>query len=494
MVTDKQAKKIIKLRRKGMSQMSIADKCNLDVKTVRKYLNSDKLPSQMKKRHDWNTHADAFCDEWPYVCELLKNNPGLQAKTVFEHLQTQYPGKYQDGKLRTLQRRIKRWRATEGPEKEIFFPQEHIPGKLCASDFTDMNDLGITIAGHPFKHKLYHFVLTYSNWEHGTVCFSENFESLRAGLQKALWGLGGVPIEHRTDRLSAAVNNLSNLEEFTAGYHELLNHYGMRGCMTQPASPHENGDVEQSHYRYKTAIDQALMLRGSRNFDTRESYERFIAMHFEKRNKNRLVRLNEELSKLRALPVRRIEDFTEEKVSVGHFSTIRIKKRTYSVHSRLRGETVTVRIYPDTLEVYYGQKRVETIKRLSGAKDHHIDYRHVISWLIRKPGAFEQYKYRDDMYPTVNFRIAYDVLKESMGRHAVGEYLKILKRAADEGQDTVEAALSSLLTEDKEISDEAVACMMKSEERREAYEIVADPEVNLTSYDDLLETRVEAFV
>jgi hypothetical protein len=103
------------------------------------------------------------------VEEQLTLNPGLEAKTVFDWLQREYPGRFADGQLRTLQRHIKRWRALHGPAREVFFAQVHEPGRLCASDFTHATGLGITIGGQPFPHLIYHFVLTYSNWEAGTV-------------------------------------------------------------------------------------------------------------------------------------------------------------------------------------------------------------------------------------------------------------------------------------------------------------------------------------
>ena len=187
--------------------------------------------------------------------EQVATNPGLEAKTLFEALQRKYPGQFADGQLRTLQRRIKRWRATEGPEREVFFAQQHVPGRLGQSDFTHMNELGITIGGQSFPHMLYHFVLTYSNWEAVTVCYSESFESLSEGLQNALWELGGVPLEHRTDRLSTAVNNVSEEREFTARYEALLRHYRMAGQKIQTGKANENGDVEQRHHRLKRAVE-----------------------------------------------------------------------------------------------------------------------------------------------------------------------------------------------------------------------------------------------
>lgn len=175
------------------TQALAAAKAGMDEKTARKYLNSGQLPSQSTKDHTWRTREDPFEEQWEGIKELLALNPGLEAKTIFEALQREKPGQYSDGQLRTLQRHIKRWRATEGPPKEVFFPQQHYAGDLSASDFTNMNSLAVTIQGQRFKHLVYHFVLTYSNWESGSICFSESYESLSEGLQQALWELGGVP-------------------------------------------------------------------------------------------------------------------------------------------------------------------------------------------------------------------------------------------------------------------------------------------------------------
>lgn len=243
-----------------------AAKAGMDVKTARKYLADGKLPSESKPERNWRTRADAFEGVWEEIREQIRTNPGLETKTIFGALQRKYPGQFADGQLRTLQRRIKRWRATEGPGQEVFFAQQHVPGRLAQSDFTHMNEVGVTIGGQSFAHLLYHFVLTYSNWEDVTVCYSESFESLNEGLQNALWELGAAPSSHRTDRMSTAVNNTSDEKEFTQRYEALLRHYRMEGQKIQAGRANENGDVEQRHHRLKRAIGQALLLRGSHDF------------------------------------------------------------------------------------------------------------------------------------------------------------------------------------------------------------------------------------
>src|SRR5271156_4912624 len=209
MVTDKQVRKLWRLLSAGKTAAAAAVRTDMDDKTARKYGRQRKLPSELAQRHDWRTRVDPFAEVWDEVCGLLADQTGLQAKTIFGELRRRYPGRFSDGQLRTLQRKVRQWRATAGPAKEVFFSQVHEPGRLAASDFTHMNDLGGTIQRQSFEHMVYHFVLTYSNWETLTVCFSESFESLSEGLQNALWELGGVPLRHRTDRMSTAVNNLT---------------------------------------------------------------------------------------------------------------------------------------------------------------------------------------------------------------------------------------------------------------------------------------------
>ena len=172
-----------------------------------------------------------------------------------------------------------------------------------------MTNLGVTIAGQPFDHMVYHFVLTCSNWETASICFSESFESLSEGLQQALWELGGVPQRHRTDRLSAAVNNLSEKKEFTRRYQALMDHYGLTIEKINPRQAHENGDVEQSHRRFKEAVDQALKLRGSHDFLDRTAYSRFLREILDQRNAGRQNRLAEERAVFRPLPSVRLESY-----------------------------------------------------------------------------------------------------------------------------------------------------------------------------------------
>lgn len=487
MVTDQQVRRLFKLVQTQKSFGIAAAKAGMDEKTARKYAKLGKLPSELKKPHTWRTRKDPFEQVWDQIQSQLELIPGLEAKTLFKDLQRRYPGLFADGQLRTLQRRIKAWRAVEGPAKQVIFPQVHHPGQLCASDFTCMNELGITINGNSFDHLIYHFVLTYSNWETGSVCFSESFESLSQGFQNALWQLGGVPQMHRTDCLSTAVHKTDHPEQFTRRYQDLIDHYQITGCKTNPASPHENGDVEQSHYRFKKAVDQALLLRGSRDFADRKQYDLFLSKLFKQLNAGRTKRFLQEQAQLRRLPQRRIETCKKTTTRVGPSSTININHNTYSVDSRLVGEKIQVHLHMDHLEIWYGQRKVDAMPRLRGEGNHNINYRHIIDSLVRKPGAFENYRYRDDLFPTTRFRMAYDSLKEHHTLSvAAKQYLNILHMAARISETLVDDALRALIEADAQITDQRVEAIIKSGQPIAPVTQINIAEVDLTCYDQLL--------
>lgn len=486
MVTDQQVRRLFKLMQTEATGYIAAAKAGMDEKTARKYVKAGKLPSELQKEHCWRTRIDPFEAQWEEIREKLAESPGLEAKTLFEDLQRRFPGAFSDGQLRTLQRRVKRWRALEGPSKEVFFPQLHRPGELAQSDYTHMGKLGITIGKQPFDHLIYHFVLTYSNWETGSICYSESFESLSEGLQAALWELGGVPQAHQTDRLTAAVHNALHQEEFTQRYQALLRHYGLTGRKTQAASPNENGDVEQSNHRLKKAVQQALLLRGSFDFDSIEQYRLFLRNLFTRLNRGRRERLLEEQRVLRNLPEKRLESCTRLEVTVGRTSTIRVNNNSYSVESRLIGETLQVQVFADHLDLYYAQKRVDRLPRLRGKCRHLINYRHVIDQLQRKPGAFENYRYREEMFPGSSFRLAYDELKDRHTRQvAAREYLKILAMAAKEGESAVTMALTELCGR-QPITAQAVEELVHAQQLPSPVTDVGVAAVDLASYDRLL--------
>jgi hypothetical protein len=487
-VTDQQVRRLMKLNQTEQTFTTAAAKAGMSENTARKYCRSGTLPSQTKTARTWRTRSDPFEGVWEQIQAQLEQNPGLEAKTLFDGLQREYPGQYQDAQLRTLQRRIKRWRALDGPAKEVYFPQTHTPGILCASDFTHMEELGITIAGDAFPHLFYHFVLTYSNWETGTVCFSESFESVSAGLQHALWELGGVPRQHRTDRLTAAVQTLGpgGSSDFTRRYQGLLRHYGLEGQKTQAGKGHENGDVEQRHHRFKRAVEQALLLRGSRDFADRQAYDGFLQTLLKQLNRGRQTRFAQEVAVLRGLPARRLDDWTVCHLTVGPSSTIRLHKNAYSVQSRLIGERIEVRVYAEHLEIWYAQRKIETLPRLRGCRQHHIQYRHIIDWLRRKPGAFDHYRYRNDLFPTSRFRMAYDQLNTHMPERAHKEYLQILYLAATASETAVDLVLGQLLATSSPFRAQSVEALLADTQAVPSpIEVTVSP-VDLHRYDQLL--------
>jgi hypothetical protein len=487
MVTDQQVRRLFKMSQKEKTFAIAASKAGMDEKTARKYCRLGKLPSEVEADHTWRTREDPFKDVWEEVREMLEVNPGLEAVTLFMYLQRKYPGRFSDGQLRTLQRRFKHWRATEGPPKEVYFAQKYYPGVMSESDFTCMNKLGITIARQPFAHLLYHFVLPYSNWETGNICFSESFESLSEGLQHALWKLGGVPREHRIDQMSSAVTKLKDPEVFTQRYKALLKHYGFSGRIIQVDKPHENGDVEQRHYRLKKALEQSFMLRGGRDFETRKAYQAFVDQLFDQLNAGRQSRFREEVASLQSLPSRRLEASKKESCRVTTGSTIWVRNNVYSVNSRLIGEKVEVRLFAEKLEVWYAQRKQEELPRLRGTGGSYIQYRHIIDWLVRKPGAFENYRYREDLFPTSRFRMAYDHLKVHRPARASREYLKILWLAAKRSEVRVDEALRIFIEKGLPITSEAIEDLLDAGGKMPSATEIRIAPVELGIYDALLE-------
>ncbi len=487
MTHDRQVRRLMSLIKDGVPLSTAAAKAGMSEPTARKYRRAAKLPSELRKQHDWKTRPDPFIEVWSEIRMLLEQDAGLQAKTVLEELQRRHPDRFALGQLRTLQRRFRDWRALHGPDKEVFFPQAYSPGEQCQSDFTSMNALCVTIAGAPLKHLIYHFVLPFSNWEHATIAYSESFESLSEGLQESLWTLGAVPAVHRTDNLSAATHELirSRGRGFTARYLELLDHYGMKPSKNHPGNAHENGDVEQSHFRFRDAVDQRLRLQGNRNFATLVEYREFLRAIARERNASRKEKLEQELGHMRMLPARRLDAFREQDVTVARSSVVRILHNTYSVPSRLIGHRLKARIYADLIELYYRGQIVERLERIRGYDNHKIDYRHIVSSLVRKPGAFRRFVYREAMFPSVVFRKAYDALVDTSSKWADLEYLRILQLAAATLESRVEAALGKLLQEGKLPEYEIVRAMADPVEEIPWPMIQVQPP-DLTAYDQLI--------
>lgn len=448
MVTDQQVRRLRQKLMEGKKQEAAASASGMSVRSARNWQGGP-LPSE-KKRRRGRTRPDPFAGVWSEEIEpLLRGESGgsLQATTVLEWLQERHADRFSRSHLRTLQRRIRDWRALNGPEQEVFFPQRHLPGREAQLDFTHCDELGVIIAGEAFSHLLFEFVLSYSGWRFVEIAYGETFEALMGGLQGSLWSLGGVPEVVRTDNLSAATHELRHTRGrgLNERYGAVLSHYGLRSTRTNRGASHENGVVEQAHYRLKTAIDQALILRGSRDFVSVQSYRDFVQQIVDKRNHRIEDRLQTERSHLRPLPPAPVPQYTTYRTRVRKWSTIRVNSKTYSVPSRLKDMEVEVRQYHDHIEVYYKGHLVESMNRLRGGEEARINYRHVIRSLVKKPGAFARYRFKDQLFPTQTFRRTYDALQNWRGERADVEYLRILHLAATTMESEVEQALSLLL-------------------------------------------------
>jgi transposase len=487
-VTDEQVKLLMSLLKQGIVQVTAAAKAGMSERTARKYVRSGGTPSAVKAPHTWRTRSDPFGEVWTEIEALLKQDSGLQAKAVWEEMNRQHPGRFSAGQLRTLQRRFLAWRMKSGPECEVFFPQTHVPGEQGQSDFTDMRELEVVIAGEPFMHLLYHFVLTYSNWESVSICPSESFEALSAGMQTAFLRLGGVPVEHRTDNLSAATHELaeSRGRKFTERYRELIDHYGLRASRNFPGNAHENGDVESANGRLKNAIDQRLRLRGSRAFVSREAYEGFLDVCVQARNATRSDRLEEERKHLRPLPARPLPAYRESYATVSRGSVVRVLKHCYSVSSRLISHRLRVRLHADIVELHHRGERVAVMDRIIGSGKHRIDYRHIIHTLVRKPGAFRRYVFREALFPSLDFRRAYDALVAEGEDQADLDYVRILHLAASDGEECVRVALAMLLHDGVTPTYEAVRAAVRGERVPEGMPYLNITPPDLGVYDRLL--------
>ena len=473
-----------------------AMKADLDRKTARKYVAAGELPSELAAGRDWRTRPDPFEARWPEVEARLRDTPELEAKTLLELLQEKYPGEHDDGQIRTLQRRVKRWRAEHGADQEVVFGQQHRPGEAAQTDFTWANELGVTIAGQVFLHMLCVLVLPYSNWQWATVCLTESMAALRKGVQRALFQLGRVPHWHQTDNSTAATHRIPDGQSelvagakrpFNAEYLAMMRHFGMTPRTIEVGAKEQNGDVEAGNGAIKRRLEQALLIRGSRDFMSAGDWQAFVDAVLRKSNGRRGQRVVDDLAAMRELNVAKLVEFTVEDVKVTDWSTIRIKHCAYSVPSRLIGERVRVRIFEDKLEVTFADKLQLACERLPGRNQRRIDYRHVIWSLVRKPGAFARYVYREEMFPSVGFRRAYDQIQErTAGIAGDIEYLRILHLAASTMESDVAAALALLETEGKPITIDAVKALVGSGPPVDVPVLVAEL-VDLAAYDALIE-------
>src|SRR6266550_5330416 len=381
-----------------------------------------RLPSH-KKAPRGRRRPDPLAEVWDgEIVPILKSAPGIRAIAVLDEIRRRHP-QISAGIRRTLARRIRTWRALNGAEQDVIFRQDHPPGRLGLSDFTDMSEHRVSIASVPLDHRLYHFRLAFSGFEHAHVVLGgESFVALAEGLQNALWALGGVPEQHRSDSLSAAFCNLDReaQEDLTRRYEKLCAHYGMTPSRNNRGVAHENGSIESAHGHLKNALRDELLLRGSCDFADLAAYRRFIDEVVGRRNATNRKRIEIERAALQQLPDRRTTDYEEARVLVTSSGGFILRRVFYSVPSRLIGHRLNVHLYDDRLECFLGSTQLLTLRRGrppqgSGKHGHVVDYRHVIHALRKKPMALLNLVYRDQLFPRRAYARAFEALlvKES---------------------------------------------------------------------------------
>ncbi len=447
-VTDRQMRLYMKFRRTDPVPIAAA-RAGFSAATAYR-IERDPRPQSQKDMPRRRRRPDPLAAVWESeIVPLLRSAPGLRPIAVSEEVLRRHP-ELGAGIRRTLERRIRNWRALHGPEQDVIFRQIHQPGRLGLSDFTDMGELAVSIAGAPLEHRLYHFRLAYSGFEHAHVVLGgESYVALAEGLQDALWALDGAPHEHRSDSLSAAFRNLDRnaRDDLTRRYEALCAHYGMEPSRNNPGLAHENGSIEGAHGHLKAAIADALLLRGSRDFADLATYRGFVDEVVGRRNARVAPRIDIERAALRSLPPRRTADHEEAIVSVTSSSGFVLRKVFYSVPSRLIGHRLRVRLYDDRLEVYLGSSHQLTLSRgrrkPDGRHGHVVDYRHVIHALRRKPMALLGLVYRDSLFPRPAYARTFEaMLARQPARQACRTTVEILALAHERA---CEAELASAL-------------------------------------------------
>ena len=415
-----------------------AAKAGLSTATAYRIEADPRLPSQ-KKRPRGRRRPDPLAEVWhAEIVPMLEAAPGIRVVAIFEELGRRHP-EIGPGVRRTLERRVAQWRALNGPNRDVIFRQEHPPGRMGLSDFTDMSGLGITIAGEPFAHRLYHFRLPFSGYEHAHVVLGgESFVALAEGLQDALWALGGAPEQHRSDSLSAAFRNVDRAaqEDLTRRYEALCAHYRMTPTRNNVGVAHENGAIESPHGHLKKTLADQLLLRGSRDFTDLDAYRQFVDEVVGRHNAHRRKLIEIERAALKPLPQKRTTDYEEAIVTVTGSGGFTLRKVFYTVPSRLIGHRLRARLYDDRLECFLGTTRLLTLRR-GRSPDHHrrahvVDYHHVIHALRRKPMALLNLVYRDQLFPRHAFARAFDKLLAERGdKHACRTMVGLLALAHD---------------------------------------------------------------
>ena len=450
MITKQQYKRLMSEYKKTGKIVVSALKADVDPHTAHKYIKAGKSPAELQAKHTWRTRPDPLGKVWAEVTQMLRDAPELEAKALFEYFLARPDSGLEESYGRTFSRRVRQWRATHGPEREVFFAQERPPGQLLQLDWTYARELQVTIQGEALDHRFCHCVLPYSDWEWATRCISESFLSLVSGLPAALAQLGKSPPHLGTDNSRAATHELEQIPGRPRGYNsdylELCTHYDLTPLTIHVGCPHEQGDVASQNRHLQRRLKPHLLLRGSRDFVSLEDYDRFVVGVLRAANAKRQKRLAEELACMRPLPAGRLAEYKEYAPGVSSQSLIRVKRCTYSVPSRLISHTLRVELHEAELKVYLGREFLFELPRLRGDRGAWVDFRHIITPLLRKPGAFIHYRHREALYPSAVFRAAYDRLVADHGEGpGIIEYLHVLKLAAEETVGKVEPVLQGCL-------------------------------------------------
>ena len=437
-ITDQQIRLYMNERKQGKMQVTAAAKAGFSERSARR-IDKGQLSTEPKAKRHWRTRKDPLDPIWNDVLvPMLEADPQLLPMTLFEYLCDHYPEQFDTRIQRTLQRRVKSWKAKHGPAKEVMFRQTKEPGRLGLSDFTLLKGVTITLLGQPFCHLLYHYRLAFSGWCYAKViCGGESFTALSTGLQNAFWRCGGVPQEHRTDSLSAAFNNLAEQELLTKRYHSLCEHYSVKPTRNNPGKSHENGAIESPHGYLKRRIDQALRLRGSYDFVSLEEYQSFIDDIVNKMNRQCQPRFDQEREQLQTLPLHRTQDYAEHWVRISSSSTFDLKRVTYSVPSRFIGERLYIQLYDERLELYHDHERVLILTRVYASKCERVrcvNYRHVIDSLVKKPQAFRYSQLRDDLLPSPDYHRIWAYVNEHLEPHKACRYIVRLLHLASRSE------------------------------------------------------------
>jgi transposase InsO family protein len=446
MITEHQYRRLMNEYQKCGRVGRAALKASMDRKTAARYLAAEHGP-QVRAPRWWRTRPDPLQAVWPEAERWLGRAPELETKALFEHLLATRPEEISARAHRSFYRRVAQWKREHGAPREVFFPQARTPGASLQLDWTHASELAVKIGGEAFSHLLCHAVLPYSNWEWAVPCRSESFLSLKAGLSAALWELGGVPTQLQTDQSSAAthaVRRAARERGFNPEYLALCAYHRIEPRTINRGSPEENGDVESANGHLKRRLEAHLVLRGGRDFAREADYGAFVAQVCRGANALRHERLAEERAVLRPLPATRYPEAEEIAVRVSSYSTVRVKNSAYSLPSQLIGAMVTAQVTESEIGFRHAGREVARYRRRR-SQEPAIDYRHVIHSLVRKPGAFAGYIYREELFPRSVFRQAYDRLKQANGSRADAIYVRVLALAAESGEEPVAAALGQLL-------------------------------------------------